>query len=70
MDKVFGAFGSTMTTFLKGMSGLFDWLVTPLKFFGQEITIPWTEFSVTPLALFGAGFVIIIGYVILRSLTI
>lgn len=52
--------GTLMTQFLKGLTAVWEWLTTT--------QIPFLKIPV--IAVFGAGFVTLIAYTIIRSLTV
>lgn len=63
MAEVINGLGTALTSLLTTMQDLWTWLNAPISFFGLG------EFS--PLALVaGGGLIIILGYVIVRSLII
>lgn len=59
MEVVVSKFGEVLTSFLNGISGLWAWLVTPIDIFGL---------SINPLAVLGASFVTVLGFVFVKSI--
>lgn len=67
MGDVMNQIGTTITAFIKGMSGMWDWMTTPLSdFMGNTIQI--NNWPVTPLALFGVGFGVILAVIVVKEM--
>lgn len=59
MDIIITRFGEVLTDFLKTISGLWEWLFEPQSIFGWQIM---------PISIFGASFLIVLGFVFVKSI--
>lgn len=66
MGGIMNVIGSTMTAFLKGLTEVWSWLTSPLYIFGTKLVIKGWE--VIPIQIFGAGFVVILGVIIILNI--